>query len=138
VTAPPPAALPASVAVPVASPPPAPAAAEPRAAEAPTPLGPFFELSQVDQPPQVSERIEPDLPLQLQTGRISEIVIARVLVSQAGHPVLVTLLRRSKFGVELDDAVVAAVKRWSFTPATKRGAPVSCYMQVAVTMRRAE
>ena len=95
-------------------------------------------MRQVDQGPQITSRVEPQLPESLQTGPINEIVIARVLVSQAGHPALVSLLRRSKSGVELDDAVVAAVRRWSFTPATRRGEAVSCYLHVAVPVRRTE
>jgi protein TonB len=135
-------ALPAVVAEPVpvaAAPAPPPPAPEPAAAEAQTgPVGPFFELRQVDQPPQVTSRVEPDLPDGLQSGAINEIVIARVLVSQSGHPSLVSLLRRSKAGPELDAAVINAVKRWSFTPASRRGEAVSCFMNVAVTVRRTE
>jgi len=115
----------------------APAVPEPKSEPA-SPLGPFFELSQVDTPPQVASRVEPDLPEHLQTGPINEIVIARVLVSQTGHPVLVNVLRRSKAGAALDNAVVAAVKHWTFTPASKRGDAVSCFMQVAVPVRRSE
>ena len=102
------------------------------------PLGPFFELSQVDAPPQVTSRVDPQLPEHLQTGPINEIVIARVLVSEAGQPVLVHVIRHSKSGAALDNAVVASIRNWTFKPASKRGDAVSCFMQVAVPIRRSE
>jgi TonB family protein len=64
-------------------------------------------------------------------------VIVRVLVSQTGHVSLVNVLRRSKTGVALDDAVVAAVKQWTFSPARKRGEAVSCWYHVGVPIQRA-
>ena len=111
-------ALPEAPAAAAPPPPPAPApvAAAPAPAKAATPPdGPFFELAQVDRPPQVASRVEPHLPADLAITK--EIVIARVLVSQAGHPVLVRLLRPSKSGPGLDAAVIAAVQQWTFSPA---------------------
>jgi protein TonB len=113
---------------PVAAPPPAP---EPAA-----PVGPFFETRQVNETPQIASRIEPRIPDDVQ-GPVSDVVIVRVLVSQTGHVSLVNVLRRSKTGVALDDAVVAAVKQWTFSPARKRGEPVSCWYHVGVPIQRA-
>jgi len=97
-----------------------------------TPSGPFFELRQVDQRPKVASRVEPQVPENLQHTTQGEIVVVRVLVSQAGDPSFVRLLRRSKAGLALDDAVLAAVKRWTFTPALKRGQSVSCWLHIGV------
>ena len=114
--------------------PPAPVAPEAPAA----PLGPFFEVRTVDQPPQITSRVEPQVPASLQGHALNEIVVVRILVSQAGQPALVSLLRRSRSGPELDGAVVAAVKQWSFTPAAKRGEAVSCFLNVGVAIGRTE
>ena len=46
-------------------------------------------------------------------GQLNEVVIVRVLVTQAGQPLMVNLLRKSKAGASLDDAIVAAVKQWT-------------------------
>lgn len=120
-----------------------PPAPEPVALAAPAPepvaapVGPFFELAKVNEGPQIASRIEPRVPDELR-GPVNEIVILRVLVSQAGQPAIVTVLRRSKAGVVLDDAVVAAVKQWTFSPARKRGEPVSCWYHLGVPVMRAE
>ena len=124
-----------AVDVPVAAALPAP---EPVAIEAPappppaSPIGPFFESQDVDRAPQVASRVDPRIPESLHEQARSEIVIVRVLVSQTGQPAMVNLLRRSKAGTALDAAVIEAVKRWTFTPATKRGQAVSCFLNVGV------
>lgn len=114
--------------------------AEPVAAPAPeataAPVGPFFEARQVNESPQVASRVEPRVPDDLQ-GPVNDVVILRVLVSQTGHVSLVNVLRRSRAGVALDDAVVAAVKQWTFAPARKRGEAVSCWYHVGVPIQRA-
>ena len=110
--------------------------APPPAPEPAAPIGPFFQVNQVNQPPQVVSRVEPDLPTDVQ-GAVNDVVIVKVLVSQAGEPAIVNLVRRSRSGPALDDAVVAAVKRWTFAPAKKRGEPVSCWFHVGVPVVRA-
>jgi len=105
--------------------------AEPAATPA---AGPFFELNDVDRPPKVATRVDAALPESLQGQALNEIVVVRVLVSQTGRPALVSLLRHSKSGLALDEAVIAAVRQWTFTPAVKRGQNVSCFYHVGVTV----
>ena len=93
-------------------------------------------MRQVNELPQVTSRVEPQVPEDLRNRPLNEIVIIRVLVSQAGHPALVHVLRGSKAGPVIDDAVVAAVKHWSFTPALKNGEAVSCFYHVGVQVSR--
>jgi TonB family protein len=116
--------------------PPAPVAVPTPAPEPAPPMGRFFEMRHVSQWPQVTARVEPQVPEELKNRQLNEIVIVRVLVSQAGHPSLVNVLRGSKAGPVLDDAVVAAVKQWNFTPALKDGAAVSCFYHVGVPVGR--
>lgn len=125
---------------------PAPAVAPPApdvVATAPTtaslapPSGPFFETMDVNESPRVATRVEPQLPDELRARPLSEIVIVRVLVSQSGHPSRISLLRRSKTGPRLDNAVVAAVNQWTFSPARKRGEAVSCWFNFGVPVGRA-
>ena len=83
----------------------------------------------------MAARVEPQVPDDLRGRSLNEVVIVRVLVTQTGHPLLVSLLRRSKAGLSLDNAIVAAVKQWTFVPARKRGEAVSCWHTVAVTVK---
>jgi TonB family protein len=88
-------------------------------------------MAQVDKAPRVATRVDPQLPVAAQS---KDIALVRVLVSQAGHPVLVRMLRPSKGGLAADDAVIAAVKKWTFTPAVKKGETVTCWLHVAVPL----
>ena len=122
----------------VAPPPRAPVAAEPRRSIArEAPVGRFFDPTDVDESPQVATRVEPQLPGDLPVRPLNEIVVVRVLVSQTGHPFRVNVLRRSKLGRSLDDAVVAAVTQWTFSPARKRGETVNCWYNIGVPLGRA-
>ena len=99
-------------------------------------LGPFYEVRDVNQPPAVATRVDPRIPEELRASAAGEIVIARVLVSQTGRAQTVTLLRRSKAGAALDEAIVAAVKQWTFAPARRRGEAVSCWYNLGVPVGR--
>jgi protein TonB len=118
--------------------PPAPVAApEPRPEAPAAPIGRFFELRDVNEVPRVLSRVEPQVPSDLRDRQLNEVVIVRVLVTQAGHPSMVNLLRRSKAGASLDEAIVAAVKQWTFVPAKRRGEAVSCWYHIGVPVAKA-
>jgi periplasmic protein TonB len=118
------------------APPPRAAAAGPAAPQDPT--GRFFELTDVDESPAITRRIEPRIPRNVPARALNDVVVVRVLVSQTGHPFRVSLLRRSKHGPPVDDAVVAAVSQWMFSPARKRGEAVSCWYNIAVPLGQAD
>lgn len=101
------------------------------------PTGRFFERNDVDEPPQISTRVEPQLPADLPARPNNAVVVVRLLVSQTGHPFRVSLLRGSMLGRSVDEAVVAAVTRWTFSPAKKRGEPVSCWYNIGVPLGQA-
>jgi protein TonB len=115
-----------------APPPPAPEPQLLAAAEAP--VGRLFDPSDVDEAPRIATRVEPQLSegLPLRDG---DVVIVRILVSHTGRPFRVNLLRRSRFGSEVDDAVVAAVRHWTFSPARRRGEPVSCWYNFGIALK---
>jgi TonB family protein len=122
----------------VAPPPPPPVVVTPAAVVASIePQRPFFEPKDVNEQPAVANRVEPRLPDELKTRDISEVLVVRLLVSQTGHPSSISLLRRSKTGQSLDDAVVAAIRQWTFSPARKKGETVSCWMNLGVPVGRA-
>jgi len=110
--------------------------APPLPAPSTAPLRPFFETMDVNESPQVTSRVEPQLPDDLRPRELNDIVVVHLLVSQSGHPSSLSLLRRSKAGRSLDDAVLAAVKQWTFSPARKKGEAVSCWLNVGVPVGR--
>lgn len=121
---------------PVATVSPVVAVAEPQRVPEP-PSGRFFERSDVDEVPRIVTRVEPRLPSDLAARASNAIVIVRVLVSRIGHPFHVSVLRGSMLGRATDDAVVAAVAQWTFSPAKKRGEPVNCWYNIGVPLNHA-
>lgn len=121
----------------VAAPAPVAAAPAPAPEPPPAPVGPFFELRDVNETPRVATRVEPQVPDDLRDRPLNEVVIVRVLVTQTGHPLMINLLRKSKAGPSLDNAIVAAVKQWTFVPARRRGEAVSCWFHVGVPVSKA-
>jgi hypothetical protein len=122
----------------VTAPPAALAVAEaPRSIAPAAPIGRFFEPTDVDVSPKIATRVEPQVPVEFPVGSPSDVVVVRVLVSQTGHAFRVSLLRGSKLGRSLDEAVVAAVTQWTFSPARKRGEAVSCWYNIGVPLGRA-
>ena len=118
----------------VVVPPPAPVVQQPLAVVPEAPSGKLFDQSEVDVTPRIASRVDPRLPGNL-TGRPGgDVVVVRILVSQSGHAFRVNLLRRSRLGPSVDEAVVEAVKQWTFTPARKRGEAVSCWFNVGVSL----
>ena len=116
---------------------PAPAAASSQGEPA-QPTGRFFERNDVDESPQIATRVEPQLPPNLTERAPNDVVVVRVLVSRTGHPFRVSLLRGSRLGRSADEAVVAAVTRWTFSPARKRGEAVHCWYNIGVPLGRAD
>ena len=104
------------------------------AAPSAAPQGPIFEPTEVQEAPRVARRIEPEVPEDLRGRARNEIVIVRMLVSQSGMPSRVSLLRKSKTGPRVDDAVIAAVSQWKFSPAKRRGEAVSSWFNIGVPL----
>jgi TonB family protein len=104
----------------------------PMPAASASPVGPIFDIGEVNESPRITTRAEPRLPAELRRRSTKEVVVVRALVSQSGRPSRISLLRRSKAGPELDDVVLESVNRWTFSPARKKGAPVNCWFNFAV------
>jgi protein TonB len=124
---------------------PAPVVAAPAAAAPPPattiraeaiPLGQVYEVSQVDERPQVTSRFDPVLPARL-AGTPQVVVIVRVLVSPSGRAVDANTVRNPIKDDGLSAAATATVKQWSFNPARKKGQPVSCWFNVGVPFKSA-
>lgn len=99
------------------------------------PQSPFFMPADVTESPRIVTRVDPQLPETLGSRPVDDVVVVRLLVSQAGHPFRISLLRGSKAGRRLDAAVIAAVNQWTFSPARKNGEAVSCWYNLGVPIR---
>jgi protein TonB len=112
-----------------------PAAPVSTSAEA-VPLGKLFEVSQVDERPTVTHHFDPVLPARLGTSPHPVVVIVRVLVSPGGRAAEASTLRNPTNDEGVSAAAVATVRQWTFSPAKKKGQPVSCWYNVGVAFKQ--
>jgi protein TonB len=92
--------------------------------------GSLVSFEEIDAPPRIATVVKPTYPPLALKARIGGIVVLRVLVSEKGLPLEIQVARKAPAG--LDDAAVAAVKRWTFTPALKDGVPVRTWLMVPI------
>src|SRR4029079_14162815 len=137
-----PVAAPAPAPLLVATPPPVVAAAAPAApppaqvlAEA-SPRGQIFEVSQVETRPSVKTRFDPVLPARL-TSTTPIVLSVRVLVSPSGRAVESSPVKNPSNDPGLGASAAAIVRQGNFAPATKKGQPVSCWVNVGVVFKAA-
>lgn len=81
-------------------------------------------------PPTILTVVKPLYPPVARQARIGGLVILRVLVSETGQPVEIEVVRPGKAG--LTEAAVAAVRKWTFTPARKGDIPVRAWTTVPI------
>lgn len=72
-------------------------------------------------PPRVVTRVEPVWP----DGARGTIIIATVITTEGRVCAARVVEIAPEFGIELEQAALAAVKQWRFEPATRNGAPIS-------------
>jgi protein TonB len=72
--------------------------------------------------PKHKTRVKPDYPLKAKQAEIEGVVRVEVTVDETGHVLSARVL--SGLGYGLDESAVAAVKQWTFSPATRCGKPL--------------
>jgi periplasmic protein TonB len=82
----------------------------------------------------VKNRVEPVYPAASRRAGEQGTGVFRVLVSERGQPVEVSVVQSSGFP-RLDQAAMEAIKRWRFAAATNGSTPVTAYTTVRVTFR---
>jgi protein TonB len=92
--------------------------------------GSLVSLEEIDAPPKIATIVKPTYPPLALKARIGGTVLLRVLVSEKGLPLDIQIARKAPAG--LDEAAVAAVRRWTFTPALKDGVPVRTWLMVPI------
>jgi protein TonB len=87
-------------------------------------------IEELDTPPRIATVVKPVYPPLALKARIGGTVVLRVLVSEKGLPLDIQVVRKAPAG--LDEAAVAAVRRWTFTPPLEGGVPVRTWMAIPI------
>lgn len=123
--------------VPAAAPPKSAGSAGPPASEATPRAGGQKEPEAAGEdfltPARIKESVPPVYPPAARQARVGGTVTLRVLVSEAGRPLRVEV--GGGVRPDLDDAAVAAVRRWTFDPARRNGREVPAWTTVEVRFR---
>ena len=103
-------------------------------ASSPTPQGggPFAVGKGVSPPTVISKR-EPEYTDEARDARVESTVVTRLLVSEDGTPINVSVIRGAGFG--LDENAIETIKTWRFKPGTKEGKPVAVIATIHVSFR---
>jgi protein TonB len=113
------------------------AATEPRGTTAPEQTAMAVPVLSTIAPRPVSGlagNLKPDYPAEARRRRLQGDVVLRVMVSAAGLPDAVSIVAGSGHSL-LDDAAVAAIRTWRFSPATRGGAAIAASVDVPVRFR---
>jgi len=92
---------------------------------------PAFESYELDKPPAVSERVQPEYPYTAREKSIEGAVQVKILVLQDGSVGRVLILDARPKGI-FEEAVNRAVARWRFTPGTIRGKVVTSWVVTTI------
>jgi serine/threonine-protein kinase len=92
----------------------------------------IYLATEVDVKPTVLTQVAPIYPDDAATRKVQDVVVLQVLVDPGGRPTTIKVLRGSQKEPLLDGAAAAAVRQWTFSPATKAGQPVPCWFNVGV------
>jgi protein TonB len=94
--------------------------------------GAAVDLSQVAQAPRVLEQIQPRYPRRARSDGITGLVVVRLIIGVDGH-VEPTSARVIRSVPALDEAALAAVTQWRFSPAIGRqGRPVRVIVEIPI------
>jgi TonB family protein len=105
-------------------------AAQPPAEPTEPPPPTVTPLPVQETPPAILKIVKPAYPPVALQARIGGLVVLRVLVSETGQPLQIDVLRGGAVG--LTEAAVAAVRKWTFTPARRGDTPVRAWMTVPI------
>jgi TonB family protein len=97
------------------------------------PGGRVYGWNQVNTPPVLILKFEPEYSEQARQSKFQGTVLLRVVIDEKGFPREIGVTR--PLGLGLDEKAMEAVRRWRFKPATKDGKPVAMEAVVEVNFR---
>jgi TonB family protein len=81
--------------------------------------------------PRILSKVEPQYSEKARKNKLQGSILLTVVIDASGAPTQIAVLR--PLGMGLDEAAIAAVSQWKFSPGTKSGAPVPVFTQVEMT-----
>lgn len=93
----------------------------------------LFPLDQVDTPPVLTERVDPQYPATAAERGIRGNVIVNVLISETGDVIDVKVIQGLPGG--LSEETVKAVRQWKYKPAVKDGQTVKVWKRITITYK---
>lgn len=93
-----------------------------------------FQLAEVDKPPELVNRVEPDYPIMARRQRLTGRVVVKLLVDPHGQVRKASVLQAAPQGV-FESCVLEAVERWRFKPGYYRGQPVSTWVVLPIQFK---
>ncbi|HJZ11610.1 MAG TPA: energy transducer TonB, partial [Acidobacteriota bacterium] len=97
--------------------------------------GDLVEIGSGVTKPELTNRINPDYPLAAQRKKVEGTVILSILVSESGSVADVKLLRQAGGASGLNEAAVAAARKWKFRPAVKDGKRVKVWVTYPIVFK---
>jgi TonB family protein len=97
--------------------------------------GDIVELSPDVVKPEILNRVQPNYPPVARTHKVQGTVILSLLVSERGEVSEVKILREAGGSSGLNEAAVAAAKKWKFRPAVKDGKRVKVWVTYPVSFK---
>lgn len=94
---------------------------------------PTLKISEVDKPPRLIEKVEPQYDEEARKEKVSGTVVFSLAISQKG--VLEDIEVKRSLDPRLDRKAMEALSKWRFEPAEKGGKPVRVRATVEITFR---
>lgn len=98
------------------------------------PISPDPPVEYVEELPSVVNEVKPDYPQIARDFGIEGLVLVRVLVGTNGRVLEVRLSEKQQVPM-LNDAALAAARKWVFTPGLANGRPVTCWTAIPFRFR---
>lgn len=93
-----------------------------------------FQLAQVDKPPVIITRVEPDYPYMARRQNLSGKVTVKFLVDTHGKVQKPCILKADPQGL-FESCVLEALGKWRFKPGYYRGSPVATWVVLPIQFR---
>ena len=84
------------------------------------------------QPPKVRRRVEPVYPPSVREMEVQGVGIFELILNEKGHVCSIRTLRG--LHPKIDQAIVEAVRQWTFAPASRNGKPVAVAYVITVNI----